>query len=124
MLLRSFSLTRSSLFVQIHEEHPENLEALQYLEALCKDIGRNHEEYSRKLEKLRRSQPQQINTQAAGMTRAGGPAPAAPPQRTERAQPQRSERPSAASTTAVAASSDRGAATRALEEFPDSAGAR
>jgi hypothetical protein len=54
------------LLGQIHEDHPENIEALQYLEALCKDLGRNHDEYSKKLEKLRRSQPQQQNTQAAG----------------------------------------------------------
>jgi intraflagellar transport protein 88 len=46
------------LYQKIHEEHPENIEALQYLEALCKDLGRNYEEYSKKLEKLRRNQPQ------------------------------------------------------------------
>ena len=28
---------------------------MQYLEALCKDLGKPHEEYSRKLEKLRRA---------------------------------------------------------------------
>lgn len=45
------------LYEKIHEEHPDNIEALQYLEALCKDLGRSHEEYSKKLEKLRRNQP-------------------------------------------------------------------
>jgi hypothetical protein len=75
--------------MQIHEDHPENIEALQYLEALCKDQGRNHDDYSKKLEKLRRSQP--MATQSGAMTRAGGagvggggPAPSAPSQRTER----------------------------------------
>lgn len=33
------------------------MEALSYLESMCRDMGRSHEEYSRKLEKLRRSQP-------------------------------------------------------------------
>lgn len=47
------------LYQDIHEKHPENVEALQYLEALCRDLGRPHDEYSRKLEKLRRSMPQQ-----------------------------------------------------------------
>ena len=42
---------------QIHEEHPDNIESLQYLEALCKDLGRPHEEYTRKLDKLRRALP-------------------------------------------------------------------
>ena len=46
---------------KIHEEHPENMESLQYLEALCKDLGRPHEEFSRKLDKLRRASP--ANTQ-------------------------------------------------------------
>lgn len=54
--------------LQIHEEHPDNIESLQYLEALCKDLGRSHEEYSKKLEKLRRSQPQAAVTQQAGGT--------------------------------------------------------
>ena len=52
---------------QIHEEHPDNIEALQYLEALCKDLGRAHDEYSKKLEKLRRSQLQNNNNTMAGM---------------------------------------------------------
>jgi hypothetical protein len=58
----------SSLYppTQIHEDHPNNVESLQYLEALCKDLGRPHEEYSAKLEKLRRSQPQPQATQQGG----------------------------------------------------------
>ncbi len=56
------------LYLRIHEEHPENIEALQYLEALCRDLGRPHDEFSRKLEKLRRSQPQSA---AANSTRTG-----------------------------------------------------
>ncbi|CAM9150859.1 unnamed protein product, partial [Ectocarpus fasciculatus] len=42
------------LYQQIHEAHPQNIESLQYLEALCKDLGRPHDEYSAKLEKLKR----------------------------------------------------------------------
>ena len=42
------------------------MESLQYLEALCKDLGRPHEEYSAKLEKLRRSQPMPQATQQGG----------------------------------------------------------
>jgi intraflagellar transport protein 88 len=63
--------TALELYQEIHEKHPENVEALQYLEALCRDLGRPHDEYSRKLEKLRRSMPQQ-NTMQGGMTRPGG----------------------------------------------------
>jgi intraflagellar transport protein 88 len=59
------------LYQKIHAIHPDNIEALQYLEALCRDLGRPHDEYTRKLEKLRRSQPQQT-TMAGGMTRAAG----------------------------------------------------
>ncbi len=84
------------LYLGIHEEHPENIEALQYLEALCRDLGRPHDEFSKKLEKLRRSQPQ--GTAGGGVTRAGGVTAAAPqagrlrPDRPGR--PERSERPS------------------------------
>lgn len=74
-------------FVKIHEDHPENLEALQYLEALCKDLGRPHDEITKKLEKLRRSQPQQSGTQPTQVT-AKNPQPTQTNQ-----QPQRSERP-------------------------------
>lgn len=51
---------------QIHEDHPQNIESLQYLEALCKDLGRPHEEYTAKLEKLRRSQPAAMQTTQGG----------------------------------------------------------
>lgn len=56
------------LYQKIHEDYPLNVEALQYLEALCKDLGRPHEEYSAKLEKLRRSQPMMTG---GGQTQAG-----------------------------------------------------
>ena len=52
------------LYQKIHEDHPENVESLQYLEALCKDLGRPHDEYTRKLDKLRRAMPAQ--TQSTG----------------------------------------------------------
>lgn len=104
------------LYQKIHEDHPDNIEALQYLEALCKDLGRNHEEYSKKLEKLRRNQPQmtQMGTMANNQTRAApAPAPAAAPapQRSERPNNTRSERPGANSNTTANNS-------RAVEESP------
>ena len=85
------------------------------MEALCRDLGRNHDEYTKKLEKLRRNQP--APTQQAGMTRANGAtaaiAPSAPPQRTERPkQQERSERPSAQSER-------NNAASRAMEEMAE-----
>ena len=51
------------LYQAIHEAHPDNIEALQYLEALCRDLSRPTEEYSRKLEKLRRALPNPAATQ-------------------------------------------------------------
>jgi len=69
------------LYQEIHEKHPDNAEALQYLEALCRDLGRPHDEYTRKLEKIRRSQPQVQATMQGGMTRAGAGGAAAPVQR-------------------------------------------
>ena len=65
------------LYIQIHEDFPENIESLQYLESLCKDLGRPSDEYSKKLDKLRRSQPVAAVTQ----------------QQTTKAAPQRSDRP-------------------------------
>jgi intraflagellar transport protein 88 len=62
------------LYQQIHEDHPQNIESLQYLEALCKDLGRPHDEYTAKLEKLRRSQPMTQQTQQGAATRAVAPA--------------------------------------------------
>lgn len=80
------------LYQQIHEQYPDNIEALQYLEALCKDLGRAHDDYSKKLDKLRRTQvsapqQQQQQTMAAAPSRAPG--------RSDRPS-NRSERPSAA----------------------------
>lgn len=80
------------LYQQIHEANPDNPEALQYLEAICKDLGRPHEEYSNKLDKMRRTM--NLNTQQiGGATRAGGTTQAAPAPVTRQAPPQRSERP-------------------------------
>lgn len=39
----------------MHERHPDNLEALQYLEALCRDLGRSSDEFTQRLDRLRRS---------------------------------------------------------------------
>ena len=75
------------LYQHIHEDHPENIESLQYLEALCKDLGRPHDEYSRKLDKLRRSQPQQQQQPQQTQVAAAGT------QRTERPSHNRQERP-------------------------------
>lgn len=77
------------LYIQIHEDFPDNIESLQYLEALCKDLGRPFDEYSKKLDKLRRSVPVQQPTQQTAK---------AAPQRSERPGKQdRSERPGQAS---------------------------
>lgn len=83
------------LYLKIHEDHPDNIEALQYLEALCKDLGRNHEEYSRKLEKLRRNQPQPTMTSNATRMNAAPTAAVPPPQQRSERPNARSERPSA-----------------------------
>lgn len=103
------------LYQKIHEDHPDNIEALQYLEALCRDLGRSHEEYSKKLEKLRRSQPaatQQQNNAGATRANANAPAQAAPPQRSERPRAvERSERPSAS-------------VNRVLDDLSDNASAK
>jgi intraflagellar transport protein 88 len=79
------------LYQQIYENHPDNMEALQYLEALCKDLGRPHDEYSRMLEKVRRSQPQPTGT--GQMTRAGGAGGGGTGGGATQAAPQRSDRP-------------------------------
>ena len=64
------------------------------MEALCRDQGRNYDDYSKKLEKLRRSQP--MPTQSGAITRAGGAAGGAGNNGSARTTnlPQRSERPS------------------------------
>ena len=87
------------LYTQIHEDHPDNLEALQYLEALCRDLGKPFDEYSKRIEKLRRLQPAgpvgvSAGGGAAAVREASATATAAPqrPQRPER--PQRVQRPS------------------------------
>ena len=86
------------LYQQIHEANPDNMEALQYLEAICKDLDRPHDEYSSKLDKMRRTM--NLNTQQmGGATRMSGatqtvqPATRQMPQRSERPAPQRNDRP-------------------------------
>ena len=59
---RKWYLQLFFLVLQIHEEHPDNIESLQYLEALAKELGRSSEEYTKKLEKLRRNQPAQTQS--------------------------------------------------------------
>ena len=60
-------------FSQIHEDYPDNIESLQYLEALCKDLGRPHDEFSKKLEKLRRNQPMASQVTSNTTTMRPGP---------------------------------------------------
>lgn len=62
---------------------------MQYLEALCKDLGKPHEEYTKKLDKLRRTSG---NTQQTQQPRQSQPAPQqAPPQTQRTARPARVE---------------------------------
>ena len=88
------------MYQHIHEANPDNMEALQYLEAICKDLGRPHEDYSNKLDKMRRTM--NLSTQFGGAgagaatrggagTQGGGGGGAT--QMQQRAQPQRTERP-------------------------------
>merc|ERR1719230_2531876 len=65
------------LYERIHTEHPENLECLRYLVAICKDLGRPYEAYQTKLARLDRTASQQAATQQGrgALTRVGGPAP-------------------------------------------------
>lgn len=80
------------LYHQIHKENPDNIESLQYLEALCRDLGKPVDEYSKALDKLRRAMPVQ-QTQVGGMTRMGGGGNT----QVASAKPTRSERPGATS---------------------------
>ena len=75
------------LYIQIHEDFPDNIESLQYLEALCKDLGRPSDEYTKKLDKLRR----QLPVSGPQGTMAAPAQSAAPPARSAR--PERSARP-------------------------------
>jgi len=83
------------LYINIHQDFPDNIESLQYLEALCKDLGRPFDEYSKKLDKLRRSVPVAQVTQQ--QTARPSAAASNIPQRSERPKPERSERPGQAS---------------------------
>eukprot|EP01031_Cornospumella_fuschlensis_P030084 gene30084-36335_t len=99
------------LYQKIHEQYPDNIEALQYLEALCKDLGRAHDEYSKKLEKLRRTQ---VQTQSAA------------PQTTQANTQQRQQDTQRPARTERTARPERGnnnnqnTASRAIEELEDS----
>jgi len=68
---------------------------------MCKDMGRSHEEYSKKLEKLRRSLPAAASQATAAGTRASGNAnsTATAPQRSAR--PERTERPNPTNASKV-----------------------
>jgi hypothetical protein len=59
------------LYEEIHVSHPDNVECLRYLVALCKDLGRRSDQYEGKLLRLERTAAQ---TSAAGgaLTRVGG----------------------------------------------------
>lgn len=58
------------LYEKIHTEHPENLECLRYLVAICKDLGRPHDVYQQKLSRLDRMP--QAQTGRGALTRVGG----------------------------------------------------
>ena len=60
------------LYEKLHPEHPENVECLQYLVALCKELGQPHDHYQAKLSRLERSQQQQSQAQGP-LTRAAPP---------------------------------------------------
>lgn len=47
------------LYEEIHRQHPDNLECLRYLVAICKDLNRECEEYEQKLVRLERTVSQQ-----------------------------------------------------------------
>ncbi len=104
------------LYKKIHEDFPENLEALQYIEAICKDFGRPHDEYTKKKEKLMRSMPQATQSAAQKPQQTVNNA---PPQRSERPQrsdrPERSERPARDNSNELAKSVDELPAERPLQ---------
>ena len=82
---------------------------MQYLEALCRDLGRPHDEFTKKLDKLRRSAPAAMVTQAGGgggaVTRAERPMPERP-QRQERPMPERPARDTAPANNRTASVED------------------
>jgi hypothetical protein len=57
------------LYEEINIAHPDNVECLRYLVALCKDLGRRHDQYEAKLLRLERTAAQ--NTAAGALTRVG-----------------------------------------------------
>jgi intraflagellar transport protein 88 len=58
------------LYEKIHTEHPDNLECLRYLVAICKDLGRPYDTYQQKLARLDRAPLAQ--TGRGALTRVGG----------------------------------------------------
>ena len=59
------------LYEAIHAEHPENLECLRYLVAICKDLGRPYEAHQQKLARLDRTM-QQAPTERGQLTQQQG----------------------------------------------------
>jgi intraflagellar transport protein 88 len=60
------------LYEAIHVQHPDNLECLRYLVAICKDLGRPYESYQQKLSRVDRQALQQAPTQRGQLTQQGG----------------------------------------------------
>ena len=50
------------LYEKVHAEHPENVECLRYLVAICKDLGHPHDQYQAKLSRLDRNASATMNT--------------------------------------------------------------
>lgn len=107
------------LYQKIHEDHPDNIESLQYLEALAKELGRSSEEYTKKLEKLRRNQPAQMQNTNAGAMATRGAATGAVPQAPVKpvAAVERDSRPGN-NTSSRPERSERPAPARQIEDFP------
>lgn len=57
-----------SLYQDIHRKHPDNMECLRYLVAICNDLGRDCDEYEGKLVQLERQLARQESATMAGMT--------------------------------------------------------
>ena len=62
------------LYEEIHKEHPENLECLRYLVAICKDLGQKYDHHQANLAKLERAAAAKTNQGLAGgiLTQQGG----------------------------------------------------
>ena len=66
--------TALDLYEEIHITHPENLECLRYLVALCKEMHRRYDHYEQRLIKLERTINASNATMGGGgaLTRVGG----------------------------------------------------